>query len=106
MQIKADKITNILGILGAILIIQQTYFPELIPKEYTTPILAGIVSVFGIATNKRKVTIWFNGGNGQTDKTIDEIEREIERACQEIEELVERAERVCGARRRGKKSEQ
>jgi len=105
MKIKADKLTNILGILGAILIIQQTYFPELIPKEYTAPILAGIVSTFGIATNKKKITIWFNGENGQVDKTIDEIETEIERKCQEIEELIERAKRICEIRNKGDRNE-
>jgi hypothetical protein len=105
MKIKTDKLTNVLGIIGAIIIIQQTYFPELISKEYTAPILAGIISTFGIATNKRKITIWFNGENGQTDKTIDEIEAEIEKKCQEIEELIEKAEKVCRIRNKGGRNE-
>jgi len=108
MRIETDKLTNILGIIGAVLIIQQTYLPELIPKEYASPVLASIVSTFGLASNKRKITIWFNGTNNQI-KTISELEDEMEKKWQEMEELIEKARRiceVCKARNRGNKNEQ
>jgi hypothetical protein len=107
MKIKfnADELTNILGILGAVLIVQQAYWPELLPKQYVAPILASIVSTFGIATNKRKITILFNGENEQTDKTIEELEAEVERKWQEIEEAISKAERTCRARYREKNNE-
>ena len=104
MRVKADKVTNVLGVFGAMLIIQQTYFPELIAKEYAAPVLACIMSTFGIASNKRKITIWFNGTsnvkNGQ-DK-ISELEAKIDRKWQEIEELIEETREIC---RQGGKSE-
>jgi hypothetical protein len=110
MKIEADKVTNILGIVGAVLIMQQTYFPELIPKEHAAPILAGIMSTFGIASNKRKITIWFNGTNNVTNEQdkISELEAEIDRKWQEIEELIEETReicRLCRAKNKGGKSE-
>jgi len=110
MKIEADKLTNILGIVGAILIIQQTYLPELIPKEHAAPILAGIMSTFGIASNKRKITIWFNGtSNVINQDKISELEAEIDKKWQEIEELIEETREICKlcrAKNKGGKSEQ
>jgi hypothetical protein len=105
MKIETDKLTNILGIFGAVLIIQQTYFPEVIPREYAAPILACIMSTFGIASNKRKITIWFNGTSNATNEQdkISELEDKIDKKLQEIEELVEEAKETC---RHGGKSEQ
>jgi len=103
MQVKADKITNILGILGAILIIQQTYWPELLPREYVAPILAGIVSTFGMVSNKRKIVISFNDYDHDE---INKLEDEIEKKCHEMEELIERAERVYKAKNGGNQNEQ
>jgi len=91
MKIRADKITNILGIIGAILIIQQTYWPELLPKEHVAPILACIVGTFGMVSNKRKIVISFNGHDHDE---INKVEDEIERKWQEIEELLERLEKI------------
>jgi hypothetical protein len=91
MKIKADKITNILGIIGAILIIQQTYWPELLPKEHVAPVLACIVGTFGMVSNKRKIVISFNDHDHDE---INKVEDEIERKWQEIEELLERLEKV------------
>ena len=107
MRVKADKVTNVLGVFGAMLIIQQTYFPELMAKEYAAPVLACIMSTFGIATNKRKIIIRFNGDNNEASgqKTIDELEAEIEKKWQEIEELIEQAERVCRVRNKGDSNE-
>ena len=102
MQIKTDKITKTLGIFGAILIIQQTYWPELLPKEYVAPILAGIVSTFGAINNKRKIVISFNDhDHDETNK----LEDEIEKKWKEIEELIEQAERVYRTRNKGDRNE-
>jgi hypothetical protein len=105
IRLNADKLTNVLGMLGAVLIVQQTYWPELLPRQYVAPILASIVSTFGIATNKRKITILLNGENEQSDKTIEELEAEVERRWQEIEEAISRTERACRARHRGNNHE-
>jgi len=91
MQVRTDRITNILGIIGGILIIQQTYWPEKLPKEYVAPILASIVSTYGMVGNRRKIIISFNG---HEHDEVDKLEAEIERKRQEIEELVERKEKA------------
>ena len=57
MKINTDLTTSISGFIGAIIIAQQTYYPDLIPLEVIGAIGAALVASSGVATNKDVVSI-------------------------------------------------
>ena len=86
MKLKGDTVTSSIGIVGALLFMQQTYLPDLLPEEVVIPIVASLLSGYGIATNKNEIEIPFTEGTVKK-KRICELEAELEALRKELEEL-------------------
>lgn len=85
MKLKADSVSSFIGIAGAMLFLQQAYIPELLPKEVVTPIVATLLSSYGIITNKEEIVIPFTEDQ-KKKKRICELEAELEALKKELSE--------------------
>lgn len=83
MKVKADQLTSIFGLLGSLLVIQQTYLPELLPDEAVAPIAAALIGSYGISTNKQEVEVPLTNRKKKQDK-IDQLEKEIKQLTEEL----------------------
>lgn len=84
MKLKGDSVTSSIGIVGAILFLQQSYYPELIPEEVVIPIIASLLGGYGVATNKEEIEIPFTEDT-KKKKRICELEAEIAQLKAELE---------------------
>ena len=83
MKVKADSLTTILGLGGALLVVQQTYLPDLLPKEIVAPIAASLVGGYGISTNKEELTIPLTEQT-KKQKRLCELEAELRQLQEEL----------------------
>lgn len=84
MKVKGDTVTTMLGLAGALLVAQQTYLPELLPREVAAPLVAVLVGGYGVSTNKDEMDIPFTE-NTKKKKRLCELEAEIQQLKEELE---------------------
>lgn len=76
MRINTDKATNVIGFIGALLILQNHYLPELLPDKVSTNLSAILVSVYAAMTNKKELLLFEN--KNDNNSRIKELESKIE----------------------------
>lgn len=84
MKIKGDTATTAIGLFAGLLVVQQTYLPDLFPKEYTAPLVATLLGGYGISTNKEEFTIPLTEQT-KKQKRLCELEAEIRQLQEELE---------------------
>lgn len=57
MKISGDKTTSLMGLFGALLVVQQTWAPELLPPQVAATAGALFIGLGGTACNKKELVI-------------------------------------------------